>query len=62
MKYYRNNLLSTIALGEVMNKFGCREIVFSSSATVYGDPASVPISEGFPSGHHQSLRQHQADE
>ena len=46
--YYHNNLTGTINLCEVMTAHGVRDIVFSSSATVYGDPASVPISEDFP--------------
>lgn len=46
--YYHNNLLSTITLCEVMQEFGCKKLVFSSSATVYGNPASVPIREDFP--------------
>lgn len=46
--YYRNNLDSTITLLEVMNEFNCKKLVFSSSATVYGNPASLPIKEDFP--------------
>ncbi len=45
LKYYRNNLLSTISLCEVMNEFNCKNIVFSSSATVYGDPKKLPLNE-----------------
>lgn len=45
LKYYDNNLISTISLLETMEHFNVRQLVFSSSATVYGDPASVPISE-----------------
>ena len=48
LKYYRNNLDSTISLLEVMNEFNCKNIVFSSSATVYGKPKSLPIKEDFP--------------
>ena len=48
LKYYRNNLDSTITLLEVMNEFNCKKIVFSSSATVYGKPESLPIKEDFP--------------
>ena len=48
LKYYRNNLDSTITLLEIMNKFNCKKIVFSSSATVYGNPKSLPIKENFP--------------
>jgi UDP-glucose 4-epimerase len=48
--YYDNNVLGTVALCEVMKEFGVRRIVFSSSATVYGDPEAVPIREDFPVG------------
>ena len=48
LKYYRNNLDSTITLLEVMNEFNCKKIAFSSSATVYGKPESLPIREDFP--------------
>jgi UDP-glucose 4-epimerase len=48
LKYYQNNLESTLTLCEVMAEFGVYKLVFSSSATVYGDPASVPISESTP--------------
>ena len=46
--YYRNNLDSTLTLLEVMNKHNCKRIVFSSSATVYGKPEKLPITEDFP--------------
>ena len=48
MRYYENNLMSTLTLAKVMSAHGCKKIVFSSSATVYGDPASLPIKEDFP--------------
>ena len=48
MRYYRNNLLSTLVLCKAMSAHGCKKIVFSSSATVYGDPAALPIKEDFP--------------
>ncbi len=48
LMYYDNNVSGSIALFEVMAEFGCKRLVFSSSATVYGDPASVPIREDFP--------------
>jgi UDP-glucose 4-epimerase len=48
LKYYDNNVIGTIVLSEVMQKNGCKSIIFSSSATVYGDPDSVPIREDFP--------------
>ena len=62
LRYYDNNLCSTLALLEVMEEFGVKNLVFSSSATVYGDPATVPIREDFPPVHHQPLRHHQADD
>ena len=46
--YYRNNFDSTLTLLEVMNKHNCKRIVFSSSATVYGKPEKLPITEDFP--------------
>ncbi|ART78138.1 UDP-glucose 4-epimerase GalE [Sutcliffiella horikoshii] len=46
--YYHNNISGTLLLLEVMHQFGVKNIVFSSSATVYGLPESVPISESFP--------------
>lgn len=48
--YYRNNLDSTLTLCEAMQARGVKNLVFSSSATVYGDPASVPVREDFPTG------------
>ncbi len=48
LTYYEQNVYSTINLLKVMQKHDCKKIVFSSSATVYGDPASVPIKEDFP--------------
>lgn len=50
LMYYQNNLLSTIVLAKVMNEFGCKKIIFSSSATVYGTPHAVPMTEDFPVG------------
>jgi len=46
--YYHNNISGTLVLAEVMQNFGVKNIIFSSSATVYGDPATVPITEDFP--------------
>ncbi|MEG0909283.1 MAG: UDP-glucose 4-epimerase GalE [Bacilli bacterium] len=48
LMYYRNNIDSTLSLCEVMNEFNCKKLVFSSSATVYGNPTSLPIKEDFP--------------
>ena len=50
LKYYDNNVNGTLVLLEVMQEFNCKRIVFSSSATVYGDPATTPIEENFPVG------------
>ncbi|WP_293268651.1 UDP-glucose 4-epimerase GalE [Neptunomonas sp.] len=46
--YYQNNVAGSLNLFEVMAQHKCKSIVFSSSATVYGDPATVPIREDFP--------------
>jgi UDP-glucose 4-epimerase len=48
LRYYENNLFGTVELLKAMQENGCFNIVFSSSATVYGDPATVPITEDFP--------------
>ena len=48
LKYYQNNITGTLVLCEVMQEQGIKNIVFSSSATVYGDPHTVPITEDFP--------------
>ena len=48
LAYYHNNLTGTMMLCEVMQEYGVNNLVFSSSATVYGDPASTPITEDFP--------------
>ncbi|GMV55784.1 MAG: UDP-glucose 4-epimerase [Betaproteobacteria bacterium] len=48
LRYYDNNLQSTLVLLETMRAHGVQTLVFSSSATVYGDPATVPITEAFP--------------
>ena len=48
LMYYRNNIDSTLTLLEVMKEFNVKKIVFSSSATVYGNPKSLPIKEDFP--------------
>ena len=46
--YYHNNITGTLNLCDIMQKYGAKRIVFSSSATVYGKPESVPITEDFP--------------
>ena len=46
--YYKNNLISTLNLCKMMKKYNCKKIVFSSSATVYGAPHTLPIEEDFP--------------
>ena len=48
LKYYANNLGGTFTLLKLLGEHGCKNIVFSSSATVYGEPKSVPIREDFP--------------
>lgn len=48
LMYYRNNLGGTFTLLEAMKKHGCKKIIFSSSATVYGMPEKVPVDETFP--------------
>lgn len=50
LEYYYNNITGTLVLCDVMRKHGVKNIVFSSSATVYGDPAFVPITEECPKG------------
>ena len=49
-EYYDNNITGTLTLVDVMKKHGCKNIIFSSSATVYGDPAFIPITEECPKG------------
>lgn len=48
LQYYDNNLNSTIALLQIMEEYDCRNFIFSSSATVYGNPDKLPITEDFP--------------
>ena len=48
LKYYQNNIIGTIVLLEIMQKYNCKNFVFSSSATVYGNPKIVPIEETSP--------------
>ena len=49
-EYYDNNIGGTLVLVDVMRQHGCTNIIFSSSATVYGDPAEIPITESCPKG------------
>ena len=49
-EYYENNISGTLVLVDVMRRHGCKNIIFSSSATVYGDPAQIPITEQCPKG------------
>ena len=51
LEYYENNMNGTFVLLDVMRKHGCKNIIFSSSATVYGNPAVIPITEECPKGH-----------
>ena len=48
LRYYQNNLISTLNLCELMSKYNCKNIVFTMTATVYRKPVSVPIEEDFP--------------
>ncbi len=50
LEYYENNMNATFVLLDVMRQNGCKNIIFSSSATVYGDPAIIPITEECPKG------------
>ena len=50
IEYYNNNLYGTLVLTDVMRKHGCKKIVFSSSATVYGDPEVLPLNENCKTG------------
>ena len=51
LEYYHNNMTGSFILLDVMRQHGCKNIIFSSSATVYGDPAIIPITEECPKGH-----------
>lgn len=50
LEYYHNNITGTLILCDVMRQYSCKNIVFSSSATVYGNPAIIPIKEDCPKG------------
>nr|ACJ85248.1 unknown [Medicago truncatula] len=54
-RYFDNNLVGTINLYEVMAKYNCKKMVFSSSATVYGQPDTIPCVGGFQVTSHESL-------
>ena len=49
-EYYENNIGGTLILIDVLRQHNCKNIIFSSSATVYGDPEQIPITEGCPKG------------
>lgn len=49
-EYYNNNIAGTLVLVDVMRQYGCKNIIFSSSATVYGEPEQMPITEKCPKG------------
>lgn len=51
LEYYENNMNATFVLLQAMRSHGCKNIIFSSSATVYGDPQEIPITENCPKGH-----------
>ncbi|MBP5619267.1 MAG: UDP-glucose 4-epimerase GalE [Bacteroidaceae bacterium] len=51
LEYYHNNMTGTFILLDVMRNHNCKNIIFSSSATVYGDPVQIPITEQCPKGH-----------
>ena len=48
--YYENNIAGSVNLCKLMNEYGCKRLIFSSSATVYGDPEQIPITEECPKG------------
>ena len=50
LEYYTNNISGALVLLDVMRKYNCKKFIFSSSATVYGDPKTMPITEEFPTG------------
>ena len=51
LEYYENNMNGTFVLLDALRRHGCKNLIFSSSATVYGDPAIIPITEDCPKGH-----------
>lgn len=50
LEYYENNINGTLVLVDVLRRYNCKNIIFSSSATVYGTPAIIPITEDCPKG------------
>ncbi len=50
IEYYQNNIMSTLVLCDLLRQYNCKNLIFSSSATVYGNPKTVPICEDFPLG------------
>ena len=56
LEYYHNNMTGTFNLCDVMRNHGVKKIIFSSSATVYGDPAFIPITEECPKGQRSEER------
>ncbi len=50
LEYYENNITGTLTLLRMMRSYGCKNLIFSSSATVYGDPVEIPITENCPKG------------
>ena len=61
LKYYNNNLISTLVLLDVMNEFGVKNFVFSSSATVYGNPSKIADYRGFSFVYYQPIRHHKTN-
>ncbi len=52
LKYYQNNIVGTLSLLKCMQKYDCRKLIFSSSATVYGSPEQLPLDESCRTGLH----------
>ncbi len=55
-EYYDNNVNGTLVLLDVMRKHGCKKLIFSSSATVYGEPEVLPIADDHPKGINKMYR------
>ena len=56
LKYYRNNVINSLNLLEAMDRKGIRNLIYSSTAAVYGMPETMPVVETMPLAAHQSLR------